>query len=119
MTARHRDDGLGFCSDFARSSCSCGWREAVEGDVVDGGKCGLSFEGGKCEWRQMGRFKRTGLQTWQLSEELQSVGRGNLQNSKREEPEKSQVNGGNLNELSDRRTDRKEKKLRKTRNGII
>lgn len=52
----------------------------MEGDVVDGRKCGLSFERGEnangAKWDVL---KRTGLQTWQLSEELQSVGRGNLQ----------------------------------------
>lgn len=89
----------------------------MENDVVDGGMRAV-IERGKCEWRQIGR-----LNGWDCR---LAVVRGAAErwkrepsNSKREEPEKSQVNGGNLNELSDRRTDRKEKKLRKTKNDII
>lgn len=95
---------------------------------VDGGRrwkvtwsmeeCGLSFERGKCEWRQMGRLNGRDCRLAVVREAAERWKR-EPSNSKREEPEKSQVNGGNLNELSDRRTDRKEKKLRKTRNDII
>lgn len=67
----------------------------------------------------MGRFKTDGTADLAVVRGAAERWKREPSNSKREEPEKSKVNGGNLDELSDRRTDRKEKKLRKTRNDII